>query len=771
MHRIWTHIFLAITFPSITLAGSTALAQSGSRTPAQAPSIQATAPRRQEPTGGGHPPASNAATLKTAPAPLTTLHAPYTGTLEGYVYWNTTAVQHNPATACTGLSVTVSVGTPPSGTTPTFEQFNAIGTYNTFTYLNNGSSFGACAYAVKVPVGQDLQVKVGVVPSSFSQAVAPVLPPTANDPNAPIKIISGKCNNLPPAVPSPSVLGSGWWTCGNYAYNVNFLLQGANRAIASSIGRGQLTQPSGTGSISSQHGMLASGAPQGILQQTPPATLLGNGGQPTNSVGGNAKADELNPQPYPPHGTNAAPPNEFSKNLQSAAHLSPTQADAALRPFFMQGVPKATPLVRNPQVPMGGIDPSVMALLHEQQQFPAISHLSSTSGGRGNQSNPSQPGITGPGSVPLDAVNQPVAGAPSPNMPATPMNTMAASGGPTSMGVPPVAVAVNTPSHQGSAGGGLSNIAAQARLDPCVLSSNPIIQAVNGQPSGVIFTPDSPPFSLPQVIVNSLGILFASVPPYPLVPNAHYTYVIHGCHFGLPGTVFLSQPGSNQSLIPLHHTAWTDTQIVVHLDPTVSGFLDQTVDLVVATSSIIKPHAVSHGHKFYGLRMVIPVTAMPKGTVTRQTSQPPGKYLLPPWTSSTFINSPTFMAIVGRFQPMGSVPNDYIFYVGKDTFSFVQGHGPPNGSNLNPAFSVYEWQMVPYVFPSMSCSPDHAQFDSQVQSIWGPPIKATGAYSSNVVVITVKTNYQTEDCSGNLGMAAYALNVRLIGPSGVNPWQ
>lgn len=149
-----------------------------------------------------------------------------TGAIEGYVYWDTHTVQHKPALSCSGLTVTVGVGTPPSGSTPTFEQFKTLATYNSFTNLNNGSTLGVCAFAIhQVPIGQDLQLKIAVTPSAFSAAVIPAFPPTANDPNGPYKITSGKCNKLPPAVPSPADLGSGWWTCGNYAYNVNFVLQ------------------------------------------------------------------------------------------------------------------------------------------------------------------------------------------------------------------------------------------------------------------------------------------------------------------------------------------------------------------------------------------------------------------------------------------------------------------------------------------------------------------------------------------------------------------
>lgn len=210
--RIWISLTIALYGVSISAQ------QSVPTTQTQAPNATAPGPQRQQPPARQQP--------STAQRPQPPGRAFSQGTIEGYVYWDTHSVQHKPSLSCSGLTLTVGVGTPPSGSTPAFEQYKTLGTYSSFTYLNNGSTLGVCAYAVhQVPVGQDLQVKIGVTPSVFSAVVTPALPQTANDVNAPYKIISGKCNNLPPAVPSPAVLGSHWWTCGNYAYNVNFVLQ------------------------------------------------------------------------------------------------------------------------------------------------------------------------------------------------------------------------------------------------------------------------------------------------------------------------------------------------------------------------------------------------------------------------------------------------------------------------------------------------------------------------------------------------------------------
>src|SRR5271166_234854 len=152
MSRVWMNTFLAFT-----LAGSSAFAQSIQMVPAPGP-VQS--PQGAQRPGGppvGRQPTPN--TIAKTPTGPTGVQSAYQGTLDGYVFWDTSAVQHNPPGACDGLIVQVSAGSPPTGSTPTFEQFTPLGNFNKFTYLNNGSALGVCAYAVKVPVGQDLRVQ------------------------------------------------------------------------------------------------------------------------------------------------------------------------------------------------------------------------------------------------------------------------------------------------------------------------------------------------------------------------------------------------------------------------------------------------------------------------------------------------------------------------------------------------------------------------------------------------------------------------------------
>jgi len=154
------------------------------------------------------------------------LPSQFHGVLMGYVYWDTASIQYNVNSPCEGFSVTLSQGTPPSGGAIGFEQFTVLGTYNNnFSSLGNVGNFAVCQYAVDhLPEDRDLKVDIHASPLNFKTVVYPNIPAAANDPNAPIKIINGKCNNLPPAVPSSSTLGGHWWSCGDHAYNVNYVL-------------------------------------------------------------------------------------------------------------------------------------------------------------------------------------------------------------------------------------------------------------------------------------------------------------------------------------------------------------------------------------------------------------------------------------------------------------------------------------------------------------------------------------------------------------------
>lgn len=234
--------------------------------------VTAPAPQRQQPQGGGRQPV--ASPIGTVPQTQPQVQLP-NGTLMGYLYWDTSTIPYNANAPCP-FQVRVNQGTPPSGGGMGFEQFTEIGTYkNNFTSAGTIGKYAVCQYAVDhLPEGTDLQVQIGPTKGAFQTAVVFTIPPTANEPNRPIRIGGGKCNQLPPAVPSLSTLDSAWWSCGDHAYNVNYLMQPPQNIPG-------LTQNPGTVTIVPAQTLLPPpGAPNGMASPQQ-GTLL-----PASSTGG-----------------------------------------------------------------------------------------------------------------------------------------------------------------------------------------------------------------------------------------------------------------------------------------------------------------------------------------------------------------------------------------------------------------------------------------------------------------------------------------------------
>ena len=183
---------------------------------------------------------------------------PSPGVIMGYVYWDASVIKHSPLNSCDGLSVTVDAG---GGSLGTFSAGH-------FSYIPNVGTLGVCSYAVnQMPVGQNLQVLVSVTnAAAFAPAALP------GGAAVSINIMGGNalCNNLPPAVPSPTDLTQGhWWTCPNYAYNVNFILVRAPGSLGSRV----------AGPVRVAPGAAVTLSPQPYPPKN--ATLLGSGEQKT----------------------------------------------------------------------------------------------------------------------------------------------------------------------------------------------------------------------------------------------------------------------------------------------------------------------------------------------------------------------------------------------------------------------------------------------------------------------------------------------------------
>jgi hypothetical protein len=218
------------------------------------------------------------------------------GTIEGFVYWNANAVTHIPADSCSGLAITVSVGSSSGGPLTAYTPLGTLS--NNFKYIGQVREFLAggkvnvydvCTYAYsKVPVGPPLQVKLTVTQATaFSSGTTPQF-----EILGPITIINGQCNMLPRIVnPNASDLVAHWGSCQDKAYDVNFVMENPHamalggagaafgRARSGSSGSPLLQNPGSGGTP-----MLSAVPQQGMLAKSAPAaaqsSLTNGGAQP-----------------------------------------------------------------------------------------------------------------------------------------------------------------------------------------------------------------------------------------------------------------------------------------------------------------------------------------------------------------------------------------------------------------------------------------------------------------------------------------------------------
>ncbi len=327
---------------AITVLMSLGAGAQVSVSPTQIPGVTAPGPQRQNPQGGGRQPLTPPIDKSPGTVPNVQI---LNGVLMGYVYWDASSIPYNANSPCP-FQVRVNQGTPPSGGSMGFEQFTEIGTYkNNFSSVGNIGKYVVCQYAVDhLPEGKDLQVQVGPLKGAFQVAVAFTVPPAANEPNAPIRINGGKCNQLPPAVPSLSTLNSPWWSCGDHAYNINYLMQ-PPQVIPG------LTQPPSTLTVVQAQPLLpSSGTTNGLVNSSlQQKTLLSPSGSKTGMMTPGA-------QPSP----GATSPTATSATVPRAKVITKTGSLAAIK----LSAPQQSRKITNPNE---GIQNSqIIAVLQQQ---------------------------------------------------------------------------------------------------------------------------------------------------------------------------------------------------------------------------------------------------------------------------------------------------------------------------------------------------------------------------------------------------------------------
>ena len=697
----------------ILLCSPIGSAQQSIPTTTRAPQVTAPAPQRQQPPAGQQTPASRA-----TPSPVRVASNP--GTIVGYVYWDTKAVQHNPPLSCNGLTVTLSIGTPPSGSTPAFEQFKPLGTYNSFTYLNNGSTLAVCAYAIKqVPVGQDLQVQITATPSAFSPVVTPATPPTANNPNGPIKIAGGMCNNLQPAIPSPAVLGSHWWTCGDYAYNVNFVLQapGSVHLMSSGSGSTLLGQQSLPGTQQPAARMNPSGTQVQSARSDQKAPLT-NGDVIKMVKAAVPEAAIISSIQSSPAKFDRSPDALLALHRAGVSQkiLEVMMADGSAKRGVASlkiklGPAKTSVIVKNPRAAQA--DVAIIAVLEKQR------HAAEVEASQMIRTGVHPAGLQTVASQPMSASGRMASAAPA---------TMQSA--PTPGNMPP-----GTASDvQGNSIASLTHASqVQTIALPCAQDSTMRIFNVSGEFYPATFTPDA----------------------------KYNFYTVTGCSFGDPGPnskVYIYYQDTFHQGFQIQE--WNENGIKLNLDPSLSGLLDHdNLTLVVQRSD--GKQATKNGFKFYASRATTRLARIPSASFSlnhftlSQTSN-----LSPPLYTSP--SSPSVAPRIGGWTTE-------VEWTASDGFATTMDPGEDiyQFKQLQPGFSADSAQMTwvnldcgDYQFVNLGGNFGLQWVGDDLHATWQAqyckPVGCGGAFQTDCFVSPPSSNY--------------AVNVWATGPRGVDPW-
>jgi hypothetical protein len=272
-----------------------------------------------------------------------------TGTIYGFVYWDSTLTSHLPSPVCSALSITVAVASKspygPFGAMGTQSHFTPIATVHPPLTAVNTTAYDGCAYAYdNAPLGQNLYVKL-----NLTQPLGTLMPATVakNPAVGPIQFSNAPCSTLPPLTKATvgNLLGN-WGSCQNVAYDVNLpLVIRQSLTILSSIGGMGGNQGSQSGPLLNQArpaGILNNAASQNTNSSSPANGMLlpavtpapaqtPSISQPGIAPGGSAQNVQMNPQPLPPKG-DTGPSQTMSAGSMASSGTNSSPAQRGNRP-------------------------------------------------------------------------------------------------------------------------------------------------------------------------------------------------------------------------------------------------------------------------------------------------------------------------------------------------------------------------------------------------------------------------------------------------------
>jgi hypothetical protein len=387
------------------------------------------------------------------------------------------------------------------------------------------------------------------------------------------------------------------------------------------------------------------------------------------------------------HAATAGGPNASGQTTE----LSPEQIRAKFGAFVQQKA-WTSPRITNPKAPEANA--SIIAVLRQQQQVAESEKAQILSAARSRNL---QQGSTSHSS--------------NPNAPLAPGRTESSNSGSTV-----------------KAGPGASTPGSKAAEVPvsnaiCPPGAQPLLRTVDGQKSGVIFTPEA---TYTQM-----------APSNPI----SFFYTIEGCHFGdIAGHVALTGAFS-KGKIDLAVDTWTGSGIVVHVPADLSGEFDQ--DNVTLTLTISGLSVQAPGFKFYAARDEVLLSSLP----VREAALA-GPQLRP---NFPFFQSPGF----GTFDVQRN--SDTTYGPGTDHFSF---------DGLQRGF-------VPAAFQASRYAPLTADQCNYMVNKSGMQISFDGQWNAQWDGNRLQVDWPVAHCyaSGyNEWAAWYGTKIWVIGPRGIDPW-
>jgi hypothetical protein len=234
---------------------------------------------------------------------------------------------------------------------------------------------------------------------------------------------------------------------------------------------------------------------------------------------------------------------------------------------------------------------------------------------------------------------------------------------------------------------------------------------------------------------------------------AYNPFVIVGCHFGATKGQAQLNFSNGRKLADLTIDSWSDTEITVEVDPTLTDVLDQS-NITLVLFPTTGPQAQKSGFQFYAMRRELLLTSIPSSEVTLAS-----------------ITNDSGGSVTARF----SSPYTGNLSGGVDRYNMVRFPGGTDAfdfSKLKPGFALEKFQVSPLSAASASTSSACQGFGPTTSTAY-----TDGNWAWQMTGNAIHVTWQEAHChdafNGDFSAASYGLNVWVIGPalsSSGSPW-